>query len=74
MTGTPLLTPTEGFAPGTFLSTEIGSVCASTGDQTCVKTTDQMISERSLDIMRIGGKCRRAAAASGFEQRTSCCM
>jgi hypothetical protein len=53
MTGTPLLTPTEGFAPATLLSTEIGKVCANTGDQTWVKTTDQTIRERSLDIMRI---------------------
>ncbi|MFJ3464516.1 hypothetical protein [Achromobacter spanius] len=51
-TGTPLLTPTIGFWPGTLLSTEIGSVCASTGVQTCVKTMDQTINERSLDIMR----------------------
>ncbi|MNC75857.1 hypothetical protein D3C75_1274630 [compost metagenome] len=51
-TGTPLLTPTIGFWPGTLLSTDIGSVCASTGVQTCVKTMDQTINERSLDIMR----------------------
>ncbi|WBX91888.1 hypothetical protein PE062_13570 [Achromobacter mucicolens] len=51
-TGTPLVTPTIGFCPATFLSTEIGSVCASTGVQTCVKTMDQTINERSLDIMR----------------------
>lgn len=52
-TGTPLLTLTKGLAPGTLLSTEIGRVCASTGDQTCVKTTDHAIRERSLDIIRI---------------------
>ncbi|MNQ07265.1 hypothetical protein D3C85_200400 [compost metagenome] len=52
MTGTPLVTPTAGLAPATLLSTVIGKVCASTGDQTCKKTTDQTIIERSLDIMR----------------------
>ncbi|MNL52177.1 hypothetical protein D3C87_1753270 [compost metagenome] len=52
MTGTPFVTPTVGFCPDTLLSTEIGKVCASTGVQTCVKTTDQIINERSLDIMR----------------------
>ncbi|MNT27890.1 hypothetical protein D3C72_1635420 [compost metagenome] len=51
-TGTPLLTPTTGFGPDTPLSTEIGKVCASTGVQICVKTMDQTINERSLDIMR----------------------
>ncbi|CAB3934951.1 hypothetical protein LMG6000_04080 [Achromobacter insolitus] len=68
MTGTPLLTPTEGFAPGTFLSTEIGRVCASTGDQTCVKTTDQVIRERSLDIMRRG---EMQARGGGIRVRTT---
>ena len=52
ITGTPLLTPIVGFCPGTLLSTEIGSVCASTGVHSWVKTTDQTINERSLDIMR----------------------
>ncbi|CAB3677287.1 hypothetical protein LMG3458_01415 [Achromobacter deleyi] len=35
-TGTPLATPTTGFCPATFWSTEIGKVCASTGVQICV--------------------------------------
>ncbi|MHC3911921.1 hypothetical protein ACMZ4X_05190 [Achromobacter marplatensis] len=51
-TGTPLLMPTDGFWPDTLLSTEIGKVCANTGVHTCVKTMDQTINERSLDIMR----------------------
>ncbi|MOA65686.1 hypothetical protein D3C78_1921620 [compost metagenome] len=51
-TGTPLVMPTDGFAPDTLLSTEIGKVWANSGVHTCVNTMDQTISERSLDIRR----------------------
>ncbi|MHC3908040.1 hypothetical protein ACMZ4X_01256 [Achromobacter marplatensis] len=51
-TGTPLLTLTDGFAPATLLSTEIGNVWANNGVHTCVNTVDQTISERSLDMRR----------------------
>ncbi|CUJ56943.1 Uncharacterised protein [Achromobacter xylosoxidans] len=51
-TGTPLAVPTTGRWPATFLSTEMGSVCASTGVQTCVYSTNQTTTERSLDMAR----------------------
>ncbi|CAB3718266.1 hypothetical protein LMG3458_03724 [Achromobacter deleyi] len=55
-TGTPLATPTTGFCPATFWSTEIGKVCARTGVQICAKTNNQAIVRRNVDI---SGKTRQ---------------
>ncbi|CAM3421598.1 hypothetical protein BOSP111201_04045 [Bordetella sputigena] len=50
--GTPFpATPTTGRGPPPVLSTEIGSVCASTGVQTWVNMTSVTIAERSENMM-----------------------